>query len=47
MELGRQVGVLLSRDGFVRNVILGDATHLELPDIGGSGEGRADFAGYA
>ena len=33
-ELGRQVGVLLSRDGVVRNVILGDAAHLDLPDIG-------------
>jgi GTP-binding protein HflX len=33
-ELGRQVGILLSRDGIIRNVILGDATHLVLPDIG-------------
>ncbi|HSW40604.1 MAG TPA: GTPase HflX [Acidobacteriota bacterium] len=33
-ELGRQIGVLLSRDGIVHSVILGDATHLELPEIG-------------
>jgi GTP-binding protein HflX len=33
-DLGRQVGVLVSRDGAVRNVILGDAAKLELPDIG-------------
>ena len=32
-ELGRQVGVLISRDGIVRHVILGDATRLELPEI--------------
>ncbi|HTY62922.1 MAG TPA: GTPase HflX [Acidobacteriota bacterium] len=32
--MGRQIGVLLSRDGIIRNVILGDASHLELPDIG-------------
>jgi GTP-binding protein HflX len=45
MELGRQVGVLLSRDGFVRNVILGDATHLELPDIGRLRGGTGRFRG--
>ncbi len=33
-ELGRQVGVLISRDGSIRNVIVGDATQLMLPDIG-------------
>lgn len=33
-DLGRQVGVLLSREGAVRHVIVGDATHLMLPDIG-------------
>ena len=33
-ELGRQVGVLLSRDGAVRSVIVGDATHLVIPEIG-------------
>jgi GTP-binding protein HflX len=44
-ELGRQVGVLLSRDGFIRNVILGDATRLELPDIGRLRGGTGRFRG--
>jgi GTPase len=44
-ELGRQVGVLLSRDGNIRNVILGDATHLELPDIGRLRGGTSRFRG--
>jgi GTP-binding protein HflX len=44
-ELGRQVGVLLSRDGIVRNVILGDATRLELPDIGRLRGGTGRFRG--
>src|SRR4051794_41440639 len=33
-RLNRQVGVLLGRDGNVRNVIVGDAHSLTLPDIG-------------
>jgi len=33
-DLGRQVGVLIARDGSIRNVVVGDATHLQLPDIG-------------
>ena len=44
-ELGRQIGVLLSRDGNVRHVILGDATHLELPDIGRLRGGAGRFRG--
>ena len=44
-ELGRQVGVLLSRDGNVFHVILGDATHLELPDIGRLRGGAGRFRG--
>jgi GTPase len=44
-ELGRQVGVLLSRDGVIRSVILGDATHLELPDIGRLRGGTGRFRG--
>jgi GTP-binding protein HflX len=44
-ELGRQVGVLLSRDGFTRSVILGDATHIELPDIGRLRGGTGRFRG--
>lgn len=44
-ELGRQVGVLLSRDGNVIHVILGDATHLDLPDIGRLRGGAGRFRG--
>jgi GTPase len=44
-ELSRQVGVLVSRDGFIRNVILGDATRLELPDIGRLRGGTGRFRG--
>jgi GTPase len=43
--MGRQIGVLLSRDGNVRHVILGDATHLELPDIGRLRGGAGRFRG--
>ena len=45
LELGRQIGVLLSRDGNIRHVILGDATHLELPDIGRLRGGAGRFRG--
>ncbi len=44
-RLGRQVGVLLGRDGTVRNVIVGDATRLELPDIGRLRGGVGRFRG--
>jgi GTP-binding protein HflX len=44
-ELGKQLGVLLSRDGIVRNVIIGDATRLELPDIGRLRGGTGRFRG--
>jgi len=33
-ELGRQVGILVSRDGHIRNVIVGDAERLMIPEIG-------------
>ncbi len=33
-DLGRQVGVLLTREGAVDRVILGDARGLEIPDVG-------------
>ncbi len=36
---------MLSRDGIVRNVILGDATHLDLPDIGRLRGGTGRFRG--
>lgn len=44
-EIGRQVGVLVSRRGSVQNVIVGDAHKIELPDVGrlrgGGGRFRA------
>jgi len=42
METGRQVGVLVHRSGQVDYVIVGDASKLELPDVGRlrSAEGR-------
>ncbi|MEM6457250.1 MAG: GTPase HflX [Acidobacteriota bacterium] len=43
--LNRQVGVLLGRDGGVRSVIVGDATRLELPDIGRLRGGHGRFRG--
>lgn len=36
---------MVSRDGIIRHVILGDATHLELPDIGRLRGGTARFRG--
>lgn len=33
-DIGRQVGALMSRDGTVRNVIVGDAVGLDIPEIG-------------
>ena len=33
-EIGRQVGVLLTREGGIRNVIVGDAHKIDLPDVG-------------
>ena len=44
-QLGRQVGVMLDRDGTVRNVILGDAHSLELPDVGRLRGGIGRFRG--
>jgi GTP-binding protein HflX len=44
-ELGRQVGVLISREGNIDHVILGDATRLELPDIGRLRGGAGRFRG--
>lgn len=44
-EIGRQVGVLVTREGAIRNVIVGDAHKIELPDVGrlrgGAGRFRA------
>ena len=44
-EIGRQVGVLLSRDGAVKQVVVGDAAQLELPDIGRLRGGVGRFRG--
>ena len=44
-EIGRQVGVLIGRDGSIRNVIVGDSTRLDLPDIGRLRGGLGRFRG--
>jgi GTP-binding protein HflX len=44
-QLNRQVGVLLGRDGTVRNVIVGNAHSLTLPDIGRLRGGVGRFRG--
>lgn len=44
-ELNRQVGVLLTREGAVRNVIVGDALQLEIPEIGRLRGGAGRFRG--
>ena len=44
-DLGRQVGVLLGRDGAVRNVVVGDAHKLMLPDVGRLRGGVGRFRG--
>jgi GTP-binding protein HflX len=45
LEAGRQVGVLLDRDGAVDRVVVGDATRLMLPDIGRLRGGAGRFRG--
>ena len=44
-ELGRQIGVLVARNGAVRHVIVGDAHKLMLPDIGRLRGGAGRFRG--
>jgi GTP-binding protein HflX len=44
-DLGRQVGVLLTREGAVRNVIVGDAHQIEVPDVGRLRGGLGRFRG--
>lgn len=44
-ELGRQLGVLIEREGAIRNVIVGDASQLQLPDIGRLRGGVGRFRG--
>ncbi len=45
VEVGRQVGVLLDRRGYVQWVIVGNDRRLYLPDIGRGRGGRAHFRG--
>lgn len=44
-DLGRQVGVLLTRAGAVRNVVVGDAHKIEIPDVGRLRGGVGRFRG--
>jgi GTP-binding protein HflX len=44
-ELGRQIGVVINREGAIKNVIVGDATQLHLPDIGRLRGGVGRFRG--
>jgi GTP-binding protein HflX len=44
-QLGRQVGVLLGRDGMIRNVIVGSSHRLDLPDVGRLRGGVGRFRG--
>jgi GTP-binding protein HflX len=44
-DLGRQVGVLLTREGTVRNVVVGDAQKIEVPDVGRLRGGVGRFRG--
>ena len=44
-ELGRQVGVLLTREGEIRNVVVGDAHQIEIPDVGRLRGGVGRFRG--
>ena len=44
-ELGRQVGVLVARNGAIRHVVVGDAHKLMLPDIGRLRGGAGRFRG--
>ncbi len=44
-RLSRQVGVLIARDGTIRNVIVGDSQRLEIPEIGRLRGGLGRFRG--
>ncbi len=44
-RISRQVGVLLERGGTVRNVVVGDASRLDLPDVGRLRGGVGKFRG--
>jgi GTP-binding protein HflX len=44
-DLGRQVGVFIGREGAVKTVFVGDATQLQLPDVGRLRGGPGRFRG--
>ena len=44
-EIGRQVGVLISRAGAISHVVVGSAHRLDLPDFGRARSGRGRFRG--
>ncbi len=44
-DIGRQVGVLIAREGAIRNVFVGDAHELQLPDVGRLRGGSGRFRG--
>ncbi|MCB1037553.1 MAG: GTPase HflX, partial [Acidobacteria bacterium] len=44
-RIGRQVGVLVERGGTIRNVVVGDASKLDLPDVGRLRGGVGRFRG--
>ncbi|MBI5501044.1 MAG: GTPase HflX [Deltaproteobacteria bacterium] len=44
-EIGRRVGCLFYRSGYVHMVVVGDATHLKLPDLGRERSGPVRFRG--
>ena len=44
-QIGRQVGVFLGRDGSVRQVMVGDANSVDLPDVGRFRGGPGRFRG--
>ncbi|MBI5488572.1 MAG: GTPase HflX [Deltaproteobacteria bacterium] len=44
-EIGRRVGCLFYRSGYIHMVVVGDATHLKLPDLGRERSGPVRFRG--
>lgn len=44
-DLGRQVGVLATREGAIKNVVVGDKHKIDLPDIGRLRGGSGRFRG--
>ena len=44
-ETGRQIGITIDRRGRIRHVIVGDAEHIFIPDLGRSRAGEGRFRG--